>query len=396
MAGALQRLKVLDLSRFIAGPYCALMLGDLGADVVKVERTRIGEESRVIPPQIGGESLYYMVYNRSKRGMTLNFRHPRAQALLRELAIRADVLIENFRPGVMEKMGCGWETLGALNPCFIMVSISGFGQDGPLADRPCFDVIAQAMSGLMSITGQPGGPPTMAGTYVVDYTSALYATIGILAAVERRHHTGRGQRVEASLMESAMSLLMTAIPEMKLLGKELTRHGNRDRYAAPAQTFRSKDGIWIHFLGASDEHFPRLLGAMQREDLIRDPRFSSSAARVENVEALEAVVAEWTAAHDAQTLLDILDRAQLPCAKVATIADVIENPQVQHRGLVVDVEHPKAGTIPMQGVALRMSESPAAVRSPAPLLGEHTARVLQEWLGMTPERIEELQREGVI
>ncbi len=396
MAGALAGLKVLDLSRFIAGPYCALMLGDLGADVVKVERPRVGEEARNMPPKINGESLYYMVFNRSKRGMTLNFRHPRAQALLRQLVVDADILIENFRPGVMEKMGCSWETLSAINPRLIMARISGFGREGPLAERPCFDVIGQAMSGLMNITGQPDGPPTMAGTYVVDYTSALYATIGILAAVERRHTTGRGQLVEASLMESALSLLMTAIPEFKLLGRELTRHGNRDRYAAPAQTFQAKDGVWVHVLGGSDEHFTRLAQAMQQEHLVADSRFADGEGRMKNVDAIEAIVAAWVASHDSTEVIDKLTRAHLPCAKVATIADIVDNEQVKHRGLVVDVNHAKAGAIPMQGVAVRLSESPVAISSAAPSLGEHTARVLQEWLGMSAEDVKELEREGII
>ncbi|MEO8628875.1 MAG: CoA transferase [Betaproteobacteria bacterium] len=396
MAGALAGLKVLDLSRFIAGPYCALMLGDLGADVVKVERPRVGEEARNMPPKIGGESLYYMVFNRSKRGMTLNFRHPRAQALLRELVVDADILIENFRPGVMEKMGCSWETLSALNPRLIMARISGFGREGPLAERPCFDVIGQAMSGLMNITGQPDGPPTMAGTYVVDYTSALYATIGILAAVERRHTSGRGQLVEASLMESALSLLMTAIPEFKLFGRELTRHGNRDRYAAPAQTFKARDGVWVHVLGGSDEHFSRLAQAMQKEHLISDPRFADGEGRMKNVDAIEAIVAAWVASHDSTEVIDKLTLAHLPCAKVATIADIVDNEQVKHRGLVVDVNHAKAGAVPMQGVAVRLSESPAAISSAAPSLGEHTARVLQEWLGMSAQDVKALEQEGVI
>ncbi len=216
-----------------------VLLGDLGADVVKVERPGSGDEARGLGPRVGGESLYVMVFNRNKRSLTLNLRELRAQELLRDLAATTDVLIENFRPGVLESMGCGWEALRARNPRLVLARISGFGQDGPLADQPCFDVIAQAMSGLMEITGQPDGPPTMAGTYVVDYAAGFYATIGILAALERRHATGQGQIVDLSLLDSATSLLVT-VPEHLLLGRSPTRLGNRDRYAAPAQTFRAR------------------------------------------------------------------------------------------------------------------------------------------------------------
>jgi len=216
---ALAGLRVLDLSRFIAGPYCAQLLGDQGADVVKVERPNGGDDTRGVHPQVEGESLYFMAFNRNKRGVTLDFRDPADQERLRALIRKADIVIENFRPGTMEKMGCGYETLRELNPRLIMVRISGFGSEGPLADQPCFDIIAQAMSGIMSITGEPDRMPMKAGTYLVDYATALYATIGVLSAVEARHRTGKGQLVEVNLLDSAMSMLMTGIPEALMLDR---------------------------------------------------------------------------------------------------------------------------------------------------------------------------------
>jgi CoA:oxalate CoA-transferase len=395
-SGPLAGLKVLDLSRFIAGPLCGMLLGDLGADVLKAERRLGGDEARALGPRRGGESLYVMVFNRNKRSLTLDFRHPHAQQLLRDLAGKADVLIENFRPGVLEAMGCGWDALREVNPRLVMARISGFGQEGPMANAPCFDVIAQAMSGLMEITGQSDGPPTMAGTYVVDYSTAFYATIGVLAALERRHTTGRGQVVDVSLLDSATSLLVTAIPEQILFGRAPTRAGNRDRYAAPAQTFRARDGVWVHVVGGNEAHFPRLARAMEREDLLADPDFATVDARVLNAGRIEGVVAEWVAGLTSDEAVEALTRAEVPAAKVATVADVIANPQLRHRDQVVEVDHPSAGRIPMHGLTIKLSESPGAIRRPAPRLGEHTDQVLSEWLALSPDHVARLRAGGVI
>ena len=248
----LSGLKVLDLSRYIAGPHCGTVLGDLGADVVKVERPKRGDDTRVYAPLIAGESIYFLMFNRNKRGITLDFRNPDAQALLRRLASRADVLIENFRPGTMERMGCGWNELHSANSRLIMARISGYGQTTSLANQPCFDAIAQATTGLMDLTGSPDGSPMVAGTFLVDYSAGLYSCVGILAALEQRHATGEGQMVDVSLMGSATSLLVTAIPEYVLKGTQPTRIGNRDRYRSPANTFQAKDGPWILVLAGND------------------------------------------------------------------------------------------------------------------------------------------------
>ncbi|MGQ9368320.1 CaiB/BaiF CoA transferase family protein [Azospirillum sp. ST 5-10] len=396
MAGALNGLKVLDLSRFIAGPHCSMVLGDLGADVVKVERPGRGDDTRILPPEVGGETLYYMVFNRNKRGITLNLRDPRGQALLRDLAARADVLVENFRPGTMERMGCGWEDLRARNPRLIMARISGYGQTGAKAQEPCFDVIAQAASGLMEITGAADGPPTMAGTYVVDYTTALYAAIGIMAAVERRHHTGEGQMLDISLIGSATSLLMTAIPEQALFGRAMTRMGNRDRYAAPAGTFRTRDGAWVHLIGGNSNHFPRLVRMLERPDLLSDPRFATGADRMRHADALEGIVAAWVARHAADEVLAAARRAEVPATRVATVADVAADPDLRAQGHIVEVEHPTAGRVPMQGIPVRLSESPAAVERPPPRLGEHTSEILGEWLGLSAAEVDGLRRADVL
>ena len=396
MFGALQGLKVLDVSRFIAGPFCAMQLADHGADVVKVERLDLGEDTRANEPKLRGESVYFMTYNRNKRSFALDFRKPEARHVLHELAGKADVLIENFRPGTMEQMGCGWETLHALNPRLIMVRISGFGQTGPLSQRPCFDVIAQATSGLMDLTGDPNGPPTMAGTFVVDYTTALYATIGALTALAAREKTGKGQLVEATLLESAASLLMTAIPEQAVLGRSMRRQGNRDRYTSPVNTFKGSDNAWVHIAAGTDPLFARLVKAMGREELLFDPRFSTTKARVDNASAIEAEVQAWVSHYNVNAVVEAMDHAGVPCAKVSTISDVVDNVQLKARDQIVTIDHPRAGTYPTHGVTVTLRDTPGAVRQPSPLVGEHTRAVAAEWLGWPPERCDELIARRVI
>jgi crotonobetainyl-CoA:carnitine CoA-transferase CaiB-like acyl-CoA transferase len=379
MAGALEGIKVLDLSRFIAGPFCAMQLADLGADVVKVERKGSGEETRQNLPQLNGESLYFMTFNRNKRSMTLDFRDPGDQETLRKLIAKADVLIENFRPGTMEKMGCGWETLRELNPRLVMVRISGFGQTGPLAQRPCFDAIAQAMSGLMSITGQPDGPPTVAGTFMVDYASGLYATIGTLAALNVRNETGRGQLVESTLLESAISMLISAIPAQAQLNQPMERAGNTDRYTAPVNSYPSADGAYVYLAAGTDGLFPRLVEAMDQPSLLTDERFSTQHARLKNAQAINAIVAAWVGRHTAHDVVAAMDRVGVPCAKVATLDEVVTNPQLIARKQIVDIEHPVAGRYSTHGVTVSLSETPGAIRRPPPRVGEHTDEVMRGW-----------------
>lgn len=395
MKKPLAGLKVLDVSRYLAGPHCATVLGDLGADVVKVERPKLGDDTRSFAPSIGGESVYYLMFNRNKRSITLDFRNAEAQKLLRRLANEADILIENFRPGTMERMGCGWDDLHALNPRLIMARISGYGQTTSLANQPCFDGIAQATSGLMDLTGSPDGSPMQAGTFVVDYSTALYTCIGVLAAVEQRHVTGEGQMVDVSLMGSATSLLMTAIPEYVTTGTQLTRSGNRDRYTAPANTFQAKDGIWVHIIAGGDPLFKRLAQMIGRPDLLEDPRFSTLAARMANVQAAEAIVTEWMATVTGEEAVRMLNAAELPCARVATIKDVVENPYMREASNIIDVEHPTAGTVPMSGPVIRVGGRALPV-APAPLLGQHTEEVLAEWLDLSAPEIADLKTARVV
>ncbi|WEX07265.1 CoA transferase [Chelativorans sp. AA-79] len=388
--------KVLDLSRFIAGPHCAMLLGDMGADVVKIEKAGVGDDSRHLPPFQAGESFYALALNRNKRSITLNFRSPEAQELLRRMAAEADVLVENFRPGTMEAMGCGWDVLHELNPRLVMTRLSGFGQDGPYAMRPGFDGIAQAMSGLMSLTGQPDGPPLLAGTFYVDYMTGMYGATATLGALLARKDTGQGQLVDVSLLDTAVSMLTTAVSSQVNGNQTLTRIGNRDRYSAPANVFETGSGDFVLLLSGTNALFRRLARTMGRPELAEDPRFATVDDRLANVEALEAEVAAWFSTLDTETVLDRLAGAGVPSAKVATPDEVVRNPQLRHRRQILEIEHPKVGRFSTPGLTMHLSETPPTLRRPPPSLGEHTEEVLEEWLHLDSEAVERLRGTGVV
>lgn len=396
MQDALAGIRVLDLSRFVSGPYCAMLLGDMGAEVIKIERPGPGEVARGIEPGVDGQSYYSFVVNRNKKGMTLDYRQPAGRDLLRRMIAEADVLVENFRPGVMEAMGCDWETLKALNPRLVMARISGFGQDGPLAKKQCFDSVAQAMSGLMDITGQPDGPPTMAGTTVIDYTSGMYAAMGVLAALNARHTTGRGQLVDVSLLDSATSLLLSALPERAHSDTQVNRRGNRDRFCAPSNTFKTRDDRWVLINCADDPMFLRMAAAMARPELPGDPRFETRAKRVDNHPLIEEITATWVAGLNAEQVVETLEAAGVPCALVATLDEVLANEQLRHRGQITEVMHGSGEKVTMQGVTIHLSDTPLRIRSAIPDVGEHSEQVLASWLGYAPQQIQTLAEQGLI
>ena len=389
-------LKVLDLSRFIAGPYCGMMLGDLGADVVKVEKAGSGDLSRALSPKINGESLYHFVLNRNKRSLTLDFRSEKGQEILLDLMEQADIIIENFRPGTLEKMGCGVEEIQKRNPKAIIVRISGFGQKGPYSERPGFDALAQAMSGLMSITGDPQGPPMLGGTFYIDYATAMYSTIGVLTALQYRSQTGRGQVIESTLLGSAVSLLLTAIPAQMMCGETINRVGNRDRYSAPANTFITKDQDWVIFIAGTDQLFERFVKAADKEYLLDDDRFNTHDSRLENATEIEKIVSEWIAQFTTSEILKITTEAGITCSKVETIKDVVDNPQLKYEEKIIKVEHPKVGAVPMVEFPINFSDTEIEMRYPAPTLGEHSTEILKEWLGLNEVKIQTLKQGRII
>ncbi|MGP9818621.1 CaiB/BaiF CoA transferase family protein [Salinarimonas sp. NSM] len=393
---ALKNLKVLDLSRYIAGPNCGMILADQGADVIKVESPGRGEETRILPPKIGDHAIYPLVFNRNKRAMTLNFRSPEGQELLRALIDEADVVIENFRPGTLEKMGCDWETLRSRNERLILLRISGYGQTGPWSRKPCFDAIAQAGGGIMELTGEAGGAPLPAGTFIVDYVTSLYAAIGVLSAVEARHGTGKGQLIDLAMLDCTVSLLMTAIPEYALTGRELTRGGSRDRYSTPAANFQCEDGRWVHINAGSDSLFPRFAEAAGLGHLLDDPRFSTNGARMERIPEVEAIVAAWTLERESDEVLRIMDAAGVPCGKVAAIGDLFANEQLRAREQLMEVFNPAYGSLTMAGIPIKLGDTPGTLRYPPPVVGEHTDEVLRDWLGYQADDIARLRAASAV
>ena len=396
MTRALEGIKVLDLARYVAGPYCAQMLGDFGADVVKVEKPEVGDVMRGPDAASGNDRLYMLMYNRNKRSITLDLRSERGKEILADLIPKVDVLVENFRPGTMEAMGFGWERVSALNPRLVMARISGFGQDGPWAKRPAFDAIAQAEGGLMHLTGTRDGEETMFGSVVIDYSTGSNAAMGVMAALHARERTGRGQVVDVPLLDTAMSFLMTAVAEHQRDGTVMGRMGNRDRYSAPANTFTTRDGKRMHLMSAGLKHFNALVGILGEEQILEDPRFATPSDRLANADLVDETVAGWFLRHDLDWLMERLVAAEIPCARLATVADVIENPQVKHRGQIIDVEHPTLGTVQMQGNPIRLSDTPVEAYRHVPTLGEQTDEILRDWLAMDDGAIAALREDGVI
>lgn len=396
VSGPLEGIRVIDLTRYVSGPHATQMLGDSGADVVKVEGLT-GDGMRQADTKIGApDSLLFMTINRAKRSLAIDLRNDEGKAVLREMVREADIMVENFRPGVLETMGFGWETLQEINPRLILVRVSGFGQDGPWAERASYDPVIQALSGFQELTGQPDGPPTVCGTVVTDYLTGLHAMIGAVTALQGRERTGRGQWVDVSMLDAATSLLMSAIPEYLKLGDIRTRRGNKNPVSVPSHCFECADGRFVHITAWTDSEFAKLVKVIERPELADDPRFADIASRVSNDKAIEKIISDWMMQFDATEVERRLMAVNLPTARVATIAEVAENPQLQFRGHIVDVEHPIQGRTPVAGPAIRYSDSELPGVHKAPLLGEHSAEVLREWLGYDDDRIDALSGAGVI
>jgi crotonobetainyl-CoA:carnitine CoA-transferase CaiB-like acyl-CoA transferase len=393
-SGALAGVRILDLSRFIAGPMCAQILGDMGAEVVKIERPG-GEDARLQGPFMDGESLYPMAYNRNKSSITLDTRHPDAPDILEGLVAWADVLVENYRPGTLSAMGFGWDRLHATYPRLIVTSLSGFGQTGPLAERALFDPIAQAASGLMSLTGDPDGPPMLVGTYIADHVAALYGAIGTLVALIARGVSGTGQRVDVASLDSLVSCLGTRPMAWLMLGERPRRQASRDPYSAPANAFPARDGhVYLH--GGTDALFPRLCAAIGRPDLSEDPRYREIADRLANVEPLEAEIAAWTATRTREEIERALAAAGVPCSAVADIDEVVASPQLRARDMFVEVAHSTLGRALLTGIPVKLDGTPGTIRRGPPAAGQDNARIYGELLGLDADAMTALSASGAI
>jgi crotonobetainyl-CoA:carnitine CoA-transferase CaiB-like acyl-CoA transferase len=375
MPGALEGLLVLDLTNHLSGPYCAMLLADHGADVIKVERPQGGDEARQMPPFIGGESAPFMIWNRNKRSVVLDLKSPEGQRELLRLVDNADVLLENFRPGTIERMGLSWAALSARNPRLICGSISGFGQTGPYRDRGGFDLVMQAMSGLMSVCGPKDGPPHRLPIAISDIAAGMHLAVGILCAIEARHRTGRGQLVETSLLESAISFGVYEAAHVFATGERPPRLGQAHRGSSPYQVVETADG-WVA-LGAAQQNFwERFCRLIEAPELLEDARFRTNADRVRNNDELVSRIEEKFRTRTSAEWLGRLAEAGIPAGPVLAFDEALCDPHVLAREMVVETRRASAGSVKTLGIPTKLSETPGSIRRPAPVLGEHTEEIL--------------------
>lgn len=374
MPGALDHLLVLDLTSHLSGPYCAMMLADHGAEVIKIEPPK-GDSARGMPPFVNGESAPFMTWNRNKRSVVMDLKQTAGKTALLDLVDRADILVENYRPGVLARLGLGWDVLHARNPRLILASISGFGQTGPYSSRGGFDLITQAMSGLMSTNGPADGPPHRLPIAISDVTAGMFLAFGVLAAVEARHRTGEGQHVETSLLEAATSLAVYESAHYFATGTRPERIGQAHRGSSPYQCFQTADG-YITVGASQQKFFTQLCDLAGAPDLVADPRFASNAERVKHNGVLVAALAEKIRARPSAHWLAALEDLGIPAGPVLHYDEVYTDPQILARDMVVETNHPVTGRFRTMGVPVKLSATPGSIRRPAPRLGEHTDEIL--------------------
>lgn len=395
MSGPLTGLRVLDLSRVLAGPYCAMLLGDMGADVVKVEPPGGDDTRQWGPPFAEGESAYYLSCNRNKRSLVLDLRAEAGQEVLQRLAATADVLIENFKGGTMERWGLGYEAvLRPRNPRLVYCSISGFGRTGPYAHLPGYDFVIQAMGGLMAITGQPDGEPLKVGVAISDLTTGMMASFGITAALLWRDRTGEGQRVDLSLLETQVGWLANVASSYLLSGQVPNRPGNAHANIVPYQALHARDGQLVVAVG-NDQQFARLCRLLDLAELPHDPRFITNKDRVAHREVLVALLEGALARRDVAAWIRLMWEQGIPAGPINRLDQVFADPQVLHREMLQQVEHPTIGWLPQVGIPIKHGSTPGAIRRPPPLMGEHTRELLAE-LGYEAAAIDRLLAAGVV
>jgi len=377
---ALEGIKVLDLSRVLAGPYCTMLLADFGANIIKIEPPGVGDDSRAYGPFVGKESAYFMSLNRNKRSITLNLKREEEVELFREMVKQADVVVENYRPGTMEKFGLGYEELKKINPKIIYAACSGFGNSGPYMLKPAYDIIVQAMGGIMSITGPEGGEPTRVGASVGDIIAGIFTAYGVMLGLFHRERTGEGQKIDVGMLDCQVAILENAIARYVVSGEVPQPLGNRHPSITPFASFNAKDGHII--VGAGNErlwqHLCTLLGC---PELVKDERFNTNGNRTNNVKELTALLNGIFITKTINEWLELLEKAGLPCAPINDIEKIVNDPQIKARNMIIEIEHPVAGHLKMAGVPVKMSSTPGQVERPAPMLGQHTAEILQEMFG---------------
>jgi len=392
--GALSDIKVLDLTRVLAGPYATMVLADLGAEIIKIEQPEKGDDSRAYGPYKNGESAYFMSLNRNKESITLNLKTPEGKEILKELVKKVDVLVENFRPGTMEKLGLGYEVLKEINPRLIYASSTGYGQTGPYSQRPAYDAVVQAMGGIMSITGQADGMPTRVGTSIGDIAAGLFCAIGILAALQERARSGLGQMVDVAMLDCQVAILENAISRFEFTGEIPRPIGNRHPSIVPFETFNTlSDPIMV---AAGNDRLWATLCELMELEIACDSRYATNPQRNEHYAELRPILAEKFMTKTAEEWQPMFDKAGIPSGPINTVDKVVKNEQVVAREMILEVEHPVAGTTRVPGIPIKLSRTPGEIRMAAPVLGADTEKLLNQYLGLTSDQVAELREKQVI
>ncbi|PAB57371.1 CaiB/BaiF CoA transferase family protein [Anaeromicrobium sediminis] len=391
--GSLNGIKILDLTRVLAGPYATMVLGDMGAEIIKVEMPERGDDSRFFGPHINGESAYFMSINRNKKSMTLNLKTQEGKEILQELVKKCDVIVENFRPGTMEKLGLGYDEIRKVNPRIIYAASSGFGHSGPYSKRPAYDAVVQAMGGIMSITGHD--MPTRVGASIGDITAGLFTTIGILSALYNRNLTGEGQKVDVAMLDCQVAILENAIARYLVSGEIPGPKGNRHPSIVPFENFETSDGEIMIAIG-NDNLWKKFCMIAHREELIEDEKYKSNPLRNENYESLKIIMDKIMEEKTTEEWQHIFDEEGIPNSPINSVDKVIENEQVKSREMIVEVDHRVAGKTKIPGIPIKMSKTPGKIEKAAPTLGEHTKEILEKYLTYDEEYINELRNNGVI
>ncbi|MBN9428171.1 MAG: CoA transferase [Burkholderiales bacterium] len=395
MTAALEGIKVLELGQLIAGPFAARMLAEFGAEVIKIEPPGTGDPLRNWRLIHDGTSVWWASQSRNKKSVTLDLRQAEAHELVRKLALEADVLVENFRPGTLEGWGLGWEELHAINPRLIMLRVSGYGQTGPYRDLPGFGVVAEAMGGLRHLSGEPGRTPVRVGVSIGDSLSALHGVIGVLLALRAREQSGRGQMIDVALYESVFNMMESLLPEYSVSGEVRQPAGSSLPGIAPTNAYRCADGKYALIAGNGDSIFKRLMSAIGRDDLAQDPALQNNAGRVKQVEMIDAAISTWTGQHPLDEVLRVLNEHHIPAGKIYDVADIATDPHYQARGMILDAALPDGTAVKLPGVVPKLSDTPGEMRSPAPALGQHTDEVLAR-LGVDAQARAALRERGIV
>lgn len=397
MAGPLDGIKVLDLTQVLFGPFATMLLSDLGAEVIKIERPEVGDIARGNGPVVRGQSTYFLSLNRGKKSVTLNLATEQGRDVLLKLVNNFDIMVENFKPGTMENLGLSYEEVRKHNPALIYVAGSGFGQDGPYAGKPAFDVIVQAMGGILSITGEEGGPPVRPGVSYGDITAGLFLCVATLAALQERRKSGEGQFVDISMLDCQVTAQENAFVRYLNTGEVPRALGTRHPVMTPFQAFRTGDGyIAVALRGGIKDQWPLFCAAIDRVDIIDDPRFEDGWERTQHYKELEPILTEAMSKKTTREWVIELEQAGIPCGPVNTIAQAAADPQIQARDMFIEVEHPEAGKFKLVNTPFKFSRTPNKALKASPELGEHTREVLGQMLGMTPREIDDLKDSGVI